>query len=393
MKNGRLRVKGIITACVAFATLSLLLMATAAEVSLAAIHRAEVDSAGADLASLDGALKVAGKKQSEFIAAYDRRRERVQARLVVADRQRQRALAVLAIFALVSVGTTLLVGRVLARRVARPLRELVLRAEASGATRSSQRDEIGALSEHMNALVERIAKSSTALAENRARLAQAEKMSALGEMAAAVAHEVINPLTGVKAAMQLLARTSDSAEVRDTAAAVDLEIGRVEALARRLMCFSRPISVDKRVVPLQQAFDRLIAAVVDEATSHGVVIELDASQVREVFADGELLDRVLHNLVLNACQAMGQGGRIRIISRAVDARWHVIDVADDGPGISESLTGRLFTPFATTRPNGNGLGLAISQNMILAHGGRLSARGNAPQRGTTFSIWLPLEDA
>jgi signal transduction histidine kinase len=219
------------------------------------------------------------------------------------------------------------------------------------------------------------------------RLTQAEKMSALGEMATAVAHEVLNPLTGVKTALQLLGRSNRSPDVVETVDAVDAEIRRVEGLARRLVSFSRPLSPQKQPCNVSDVFERVARAARVEAEAHSVELEARPSDVK-LEADPDLLVQVLVNLTVNACQAMPSGGRVQLGARR-DSGWLVLEVRDEGDGLPREVAERLFTPFVTTKAEGHGLGLAISQNIALAHGGRLEARTNAPERGTTFSLWLP----
>jgi signal transduction histidine kinase len=218
------------------------------------------------------------------------------------------------------------------------------------------------------------------------RLTQAEKMSALGEMATAMAHEVLNPLTGVKAALQLLRRGDSSPVVKDTVRAVDVEIGRVESLARRLMAFSRPVQPQKQSCDLGELFAEATRASKPEAERRGITVEGISRE--SLFGDPELLAQVLVNLTVNACQAMPSGGTVRLGARR-ERGWIVVEVRDEGEGVAPEIAGRLFTPFVTTRREGHGLGLAISQNIALAHGGRLEARSNAPSAGTTFALYLP----
>src|SRR5262249_54355318 len=152
-------------------------------------------------------------------------------------------------------------------------------------------------------LARKIEDSSAALTEQRARLVQAEKMSALGEMATAVAHELLNPLTGVKTALQLLERTNPAPEVHDTVASVDIEVRRVEQMARRLMSFARPAMPQPARVELDELMPRLAQATSAPLEAQRVCLVPALNGVRTVTADPDLLLQILVNLVVNACQA------------------------------------------------------------------------------------------
>jgi signal transduction histidine kinase len=320
------------------------------------------------------------------------RREEVTARLTQADKVWLHALIGLGVAVVLAILGALGAGYLLARRVARPLYDLVLRAEsAAGGARVevSADDEIGALSKHVARLAQEIESSSAQLGEQRARLIQAEKMSALGEMATGVAHELLNPLTGVKTALQLLARTNSSRDVKETVTAVDEEIRRVEEMARRLMSFARPAAPRPRRVSLDELLPRVLQATQVEAEARQLRIVPRLNGVRELSADPDLLAQVLVNLTANACQATAPAGEPIEITARLEPGWTVVEVRDHGRGLSREVAARLFAPFATDRADGHGLGLAISQNIVLAHGGRIEARANDGGPGTTFSVWLP----
>jgi signal transduction histidine kinase len=355
---------------------------------------AEFDAGRKDAAvrSLVDAAERGPKLRELALRLIRARRDEVAARLQTADRVWARAQLTLALLVTLAIAGALGSGYLLARRVARPLYDLVLRAEsAAGGARIeiTADDEIGALSEHVARLAQTIEESSAALAELRAQLMQAEKMSALGQMATAVAHEVLNPLTGVKMALQLLQRTNRSPDVAETVGAVDVEIRRVEQMARRLMSFACPATPRPERVALTELWPRIDAAVRTEASARHLRLMPRLDATPPVTADPDLLTQVLINLVINACQATPDGGDDIVVRARSERGWSIVEVVDGGRGLSQTVAARLFSPFVTDRSDGHGLGLAISQNIALAHGGRIDVRDNGTRPGVTFAVWLP----
>jgi hypothetical protein len=332
---------------------------------------------------------------------------RAEAERTLADEQRsvRRLGHILVATSISGALASLLVGFLWARRITKPIYELAVRVEsAAERTRiklAPGRAGLDALGEQVGALVAKLEETDAALVEHRARLIQSEKLSAIGELAAKLAHEVLNPLAGMKAAVQLLGRQGAAAvggaPVVETAEALNREITRVESLVRRLVNFARPLAPRVEVTTVDALVDEAVAAAAPALRELGVTVERhDADDLPPVEVDPVLLTQVLVNLLTNAAQAMAPaGGRIQLATRRAVAlgREEVsIAVADGGPGIAETFLPHLFKPFFTTKRDGHGLGLAVSQNIVLEHGGRIVGGNRRPDEGggALFEVQLPV---
>jgi signal transduction histidine kinase len=300
---------------------------------------------------------------------------------------------------------SLLVGFWWARRITKPIYELAVQLEsAAERTRiqvSPSRGGLDALGDQIGALVDKLEETDAALAEHRRRLIQTEKLSAIGELSAKLAHEILNPLAGMKAAIQLMTREGETAAVSqgvvEIASALDREITRVEGLVRRLINYSRPLAPRIEVVTVGALVHSALEAARGTLVAHTVLVRThEEPGLPPVEVDPLLIAQVLVNLLTNAAQALApSGGDVEISARSVVVlgRNEVsIEVADRGPGIAETVMPDLFKPFFTTKSDGHGLGLALSQNIVLEHGGRILAR-NLPSEtggGAVFEIQLPL---
>ncbi len=326
-------------------------------------------------------------------------RQDAEQRLADAERQVGRLARLLVGTSIAGALASLLVGFLWARRITKPIYELQVQVESAAERTRIQvapgRAGLDALGDQVGALVEKLEETDAALAEHRRRLIQSEKLSAVGELAAKLAHEVLNPLAGMKAAVQLLARQGVDAE---TAEALNREITRVEALVRRLVNFSRPLAPRGEVTTVESLLDAAVEAAQPALARHGVAVARRADAgLPPVEVDPLLVTQALVNLLTNAAEAMGPdgGGAVELsAARAVVlGRDEIaIRVADRGPGLSDGDARELFKPFFTTKRDGHGLGLAISQNILLEHGGRIVA-GNRPReegRGAVFEVQLPI---
>lgn len=224
------------------------------------------------------------------------------------------------------------------------------------------------------------------------RLAQTEKLLALGQFVAGIAHELNNPLQAVLGHLELI--TASSALPRGLSRDLRLVYREAERAARivaDLLVFAGSGKLRRRKISMNQVVSRVLRlrARAPQAARIERVAVLDA-RAPALRGDRLLLEQALLNVVVNAEQAAGEGGRIEVHTRAdVDGGVRVT-VADNGPGLPEAVRGRLFEPFFTTRADkgGTGLGLAIAYGVVQAHGGRIEA-DSPPGGGAVFSIWLP----
>jgi signal transduction histidine kinase len=229
------------------------------------------------------------------------------------------------------------------------------------------------------------------LREARAKLVQAERLAALGQISTAVAHEIRNPLAAIRMTVQLMKEGATDARSREDCALLMREASRLELFLDDLLAWGRPDPGVREPV----ALDGVIADVCDleaaRADHLGVALERTvAESLPAVAGDRRRLVQVCANLVLNAIQAVGSGGRVTVTAAAA-APGVVIEVRDSGPGVDPAMAEQLFTPFVTSKPNGTGLGLALSQRIATEHGGTLSYERAGDE--TIFRLTLPAAGA
>ena len=209
----------------------------------------------------------------------------------------------------------------------------------------------------------------------------------LGEMAAVVAHEVRNPLAGLRGALQILSqRLQDERSERG----VILEmIKRLDALNDRvndMLRYAKPRSPELTRVPLRTLLEATADLARRDPAMTGLEIEVEGGELA-ARGDPEMLREVFLNLILNAGQAMEGSGTVRVLIEG--DKTAVVRIADSGPGMSEDLLERIFEPFFTTKRAGTGLGLAIVRRLLELQEGRVDVQSTSPA-GTTIRVTLPL---
>src|SRR5262245_53686760 len=221
------------------------------------------------------------------------------------------------------------------------------------------------------------------IAEKDRQLARKTRLEALGRMAANLAHEIRNPLGGIQLYASMLRRDleGDAEKVRSLDRILAAITG-LDSLVEDMLAFGREIEPRRRLQPLgplvEQALDYIRGALAEKTVQ--VELRFDGVVVADV--DGEMMQRVFLNIVSNALQAVGVGGRLTITGSG-----RTISFRDDGPGIAPEILEKLFTPFLTSKTKGTGLGLAIAHKIVEAHGGTIEAK-NGPDGGAIFTIRL-----
>lgn len=231
----------------------------------------------------------------------------------------------------------------------------------------------------------------------RDQLVHSERLSAVGELVAGVAHEINNPLQTIVGCVELLQEDGSATEEQlHDFAIVRREAARAGQIVRNLLAFIRRGSPERGSADLNQIVRATAELREYHLVQRNISLEVDlAPGPLNLLANRDEIQQVVLNLVLNAEQAItgaGGSGTIRLRTRT-DGRSHVLEVEDDGPGVSEELRGRIFEPFFTTKDvgEGTGLGLSISHGIARSHGGALELVDEG--RGACFRLTLPAHEA
>jgi signal transduction histidine kinase len=227
------------------------------------------------------------------------------------------------------------------------------------------------------------------LHENFENMKRAERLFAVGQLSAGLAHEIRNPLASIDGAAGILERNPDAVPQRsECLSIIRKECDRLNRLLTNFLEFARPRPPHYQDVAPATVLDSVIDLALHAISRRHVTLRKEvAGELPLLECDPEQLKQVLLNLVINAIQATdGQG---EILLRACRQNDKVlIQVKDEGCGISAENLDRMFDPFFTTKPNGTGLGLSVAHQIVEQHGGLLTAENNG-DRGMTFSLWFP----
>jgi PAS domain S-box-containing protein len=221
------------------------------------------------------------------------------------------------------------------------------------------------------------------------RLLEQAALSSIGEMAAVVAHEVRNPLAGIRSGMQILSTLfPDAAEGRELIGEIIARVDSLNSVLTDLLAFARVREVRGSAIEVSTLLEDLASSMALDPAMEGIDVDIEPTPGLVVSADADQLRLVFTNLILNAAQAMSHRGRIALSAEREGTGEIAIVVRDTGPGIPEEIRGRIFEPFFSTKHKGSGLGLPTAKRIIDAHGGRLEV-ASSPTGGTAVHVMLP----
>jgi two-component system sensor histidine kinase HydH len=227
------------------------------------------------------------------------------------------------------------------------------------------------------------------------KVRRSEKLAAIGKLAAGVAHEIRNPLSSIRGFAQYLRRAlKDKPQELEYAETMVSEVDRINAVVTDLLTFARPMDAELAPTDISELIEHTVRLVDADARSRNINVQMNISDLSKIPLDAKQITQAILNLLLNALQAVKNGGRIEVGAELNPSDSLLkIWVEDDGSGISADQKGKIFDPFFTTREKGTGLGLAIVHKIVENHSGEINLK--SPPTGKTlgcrFTIGIPIK--
>ncbi|QJX00638.1 sensor histidine kinase [Frigoriglobus tundricola] len=332
----------------------------------------------------------------------DRQSDRMAQSVLRSDAQTTWAGRLLFAFGLVGAFGGVLTGYATARGLTRRAAQLSVRVRAVqahldqdvGALTVEGPARLGDLDAELDRVVGRVKDVCQRLQEQERDLLRAEQLAAVGHLAAGVAHEVRNPLTGIKFLIEGALRTTNPVPLTgEDLRLIRTEVVRIERTVQGLLDFARRPPLDRRPHDLGQLVTEAVGIARGRADAKAVSLTVDTPPAPiAVTVDRDQMLSLLTNLLFNAVDATPPRGSVFVRTRATPNGTLTVEVADTGPGIDPNMADRLFTPFVTTKPTGTGLGLTVARRVATDHGGALTA-ANREAGGAAFLLTLPTTEA
>jgi signal transduction histidine kinase/putative methionine-R-sulfoxide reductase with GAF domain len=237
---------------------------------------------------------------------------------------------------------------------------------------------------------EKIQRTTADLRRMEAQLIRSEKLAALGQLAAGIAHEIRNPLTSINILIHSLQESASEKNFRaEDLSVIAEEIERINLIVDQFLRFARPAPPQFCEAELVPVIKETIHLLRPQAERQAISIQESFHPLPRVIMDREQMKQVVLNLLINAVQAMPEGGELKIAGQVSgNEQWVQLSVGDSGPGIPPEVMKKLFDPFFSTKETGVGLGLSIAHRIVDQHRGRIEVESRVGE-GTVFTVWLP----
>lgn len=234
-----------------------------------------------------------------------------------------------------------------------------------------------------------IMRDLTVIRELETRLIRHEKLAAIGSLAAGVAHEIRNPLSSIKGlATYFRDLFSEGSDSRDTAIVIIKEVDRINRVIKDLLEFSKPSEISPSMVIISELVDHVLRLISADIQVRGITSSADIQKGLKARIDRDRFSQVLINLCRNSIEAMEGGGSLSIFAEKVQGNTLRLIVSDTGRGIDPKFSSSIFNPYFTTKKDGTGLGLAVAQKIVEAHGGCIQLMNNGG-KGARLCIEIP----
>ncbi len=238
---------------------------------------------------------------------------------------------------------------------------------------------------------ERIQKTTADLRKTEAQLIRSEKLAALGQLAAGIAHEIRNPLTSINILIHSLReRLPSENSLQEDIKVIEEEIHRMNEIVDQFLRFAKPSSPFLEKTDVLSIFEETLQLLRPQIEKQRIVVEKEFQALPMIQMDPEQMKQAMLNLLLNAIQAMPEGGQLTLKGQnSKDGQWIHLSIQDSGVGIPGEDMNKLFDPFFSTKEGGVGLGLSIAHRIIDQHHGKIEVE-STPGEGTLFTVWLPV---
>ncbi len=237
---------------------------------------------------------------------------------------------------------------------------------------------------------EKIQKITADLKKAEAQLIRSEKLAALGQLAAGIAHEIRNPLTSINILIHSLAQNLPSENPqKEDFRVIEEELHRINEIVEQFLRFAKPAPPHLEKTNLLSLFEETLQLLKPQMEQQHIVLKKRFQTLPKILVDREQIKQAILNLLLNAIQAMPEGGLLTLTSgKPENGEWLYVSIQDSGMGIPTENMSKLFDPFFSTKEGGIGLGLSIAHRIIDQHQGKIEVE-STPNQGTTFTLWIP----